>query len=92
MRKVIDAECDLPPDENGRPRKFETTALAPGYGDPKSMDPPPGYGFANYERIFRARVQQARGAEATGEEPSGMSLDAFVQRLDEAGVETGEAK
>ena len=56
------------------------------------MDPPPGYGFANYERIFRARVQQARGAEATGEEPSGMSLDAFVQRLDEAGVETGEAK
>jgi uncharacterized protein len=84
MRKVIDAECDLPPDEKGNPRKFETTTLTPGYGDPELGDPLPGYGFSNYERIFRGRAQQSGYSM-----PKGMSLDAFVTQMDEAGVETG---
>jgi predicted TIM-barrel fold metal-dependent hydrolase len=86
MRKVIDGECDLPPDEQGRSRKFETTTLVPGYGDPERMEPPPGYGFANYERIFRSRAPNPDGSPKA---PKGMSLDKFVAMMDEARVETG---
>jgi hypothetical protein len=32
MRKVIDLECDLPPDENGNPRKIPGAEHPPGYG------------------------------------------------------------
>ena len=87
MRKIIDAECDLPPDETGKPRKFETTTLAPGYGDPELGEPLPGYGFDNYNLIFRGRAPQPEGAEPA--RPKGMSLDDFVRQLDEAGVEAG---
>lgn len=86
MRKVFDFECDLPPDENaGRSRKFETATLYPGYGDPERMEPPPGYGFANYNNIiFR------RGAPDAGSKKApGMSLDDFVAQMDDADVETG---
>jgi hypothetical protein len=31
-RKVIDLECDLPPDENGNPRKLEVATRPPRYG------------------------------------------------------------
>ena len=82
MRKVIDLECDLPVDEAGKPRKFSTENLMPGYGDPERMEPPPGYGFANYERIF---TQRAPGAP----KPKGMSMANFVKMMEEAGVQTG---
>jgi predicted TIM-barrel fold metal-dependent hydrolase len=86
VTKVIDLECDLPPDETGRPRKFETTTLYPGYGDPERLEPPADYGFANYGRIFRGRAPQPDGTPAR---PAGMSLDAFVAMMDAAGVQTG---
>jgi predicted TIM-barrel fold metal-dependent hydrolase len=86
MRKIIDVECDLPPDEHGRPRKFETTTLIQGYGDPERMEPRPDYGFANYGRIFRGRAPQPEGAPRV---TTGMSLDEFVARMDDAGVVTG---
>jgi len=82
VRKVIDLECDLPPDETGKPRKFGTETLIPGFGDPERMEPPAGYGFPNYERIFTHRAPGAPKA-------MGMSMADFVQRMDEAGVETG---
>ena len=82
MRKVIDFECDLPLDETGKPRKFGTENLYPGFGDPERMEPPPGYGFANYERIF---TQRAPGAP----KPKGMSMADFVTMMEEAGVVTG---
>jgi len=82
VRKVIDFECDLPPDETGKPRKFGTENLIPGFGDPERMDPPTGYGFANYERIF---TQRAPGAP----KPRGMTMPEFVKMMDEAGVQTG---
>src|SRR5579863_9834151 len=47
MRKVIDLECDLPPDENGHPRKVEALSThPPGYGDPERLPPLPGHGFS----------------------------------------------
>jgi uncharacterized protein len=82
VRRVIDLECDLPPDEDGKPRKFGTENLIPGFGDPERMEPLPGYGFPNYERIFPNR---AIGAP----KPKGMALIDFVKLMGEAGVETG---
>ena len=48
---MIDLECDLPPDENGKPHKMERAMHPPGYGDPERLPPLPGHGFSNYERI-----------------------------------------
>jgi hypothetical protein len=45
MRKIIDLECDLPPDENGNPRKLEAATHPPGYGDPEWLPPLEGHGF-----------------------------------------------
>lgn len=84
MRKIIDLECDLPPDENGVPRKSPTLNHPPGYGDPERLDPLPGHGFDNYQSIFTKRAGET--------EPSahhGLSVDAFVARLDQAGIEVG---
>ena len=47
MRKVIDLECDLPPDEDGNPRKLESATHPPGYGDPEKLEPLDGHGFSN---------------------------------------------
>jgi uncharacterized protein len=87
VRKVIDLECDLPPDEHGKPRKFGTETLNPGFGDPERLDPLPGYGFENYERIFPHR--RAGGASAGRSAPKGASFADFVKSMDEAGVVTG---
>jgi len=85
LRKIIDLECDLPPDEDGKPRKFGTETLVQGFGDPERLDSLPGYGFPNYERIFPHRAAPVEGASA----PKGMSLASFVKSMDEAGIETG---
>lgn len=85
MRKIFDMECDLPPDEDGRSRKFQTTNLMPGYGDPERLPPLQGYGFPNYDNIFKARA----AAPGQSSKPAGMSLDQFVATMEEAGVETG---
>jgi predicted TIM-barrel fold metal-dependent hydrolase len=87
VRKVIDLECDLPPDENGKPRKFGTENLIPGYGDPERLDPLPGYGFDNYQRIFTNRVVSADRPASSHH--LGMSMADFVRGMTEAGVETG---
>ena len=84
-RKVIDLECDLPPDEAGRPRKF-AASVRMGYGDPELLPELEGYGFANYSTIFTNR---GGGAAAEGVKPKGMSMAAFVKRMDDAGVEVG---
>ena len=34
MRKIIDLECDLPPDEHGNLRKNLAMNHPPGFGDP----------------------------------------------------------
>ena len=60
MRKVIDLETDLPPDENGVPRKYEGEHEI-GYGAPEKLPMPPGYGFANYANIFKGRKEEAAG-------------------------------
>ena len=87
MRKVIDLECDLPPDEQGNPRKLESATNPPGYGDPERLDPLPGHGFSNYQRIFTRRADG--GSSTATEKKHGMSIAAFVALMDRAGVEVG---
>jgi predicted TIM-barrel fold metal-dependent hydrolase len=87
MRKVIDLECDLPPDEEGNPRKLESATHPPGYGDPERLDPLPGHGFSNYQRIFTRRTESGTSAEAG--KKHGMSIAVFVTLMDRAGVEVG---
>jgi hypothetical protein len=87
MRKVIDLECDLPPDEAGNPRKLESATHPPGHGDPERLAPLPGHGFSNYQRIFTRRTDG--GASAGAEKKHGMSIAAFVALMDRAGVEVG---
>lgn len=87
MHKVIDLECDLPPDENGMPRKQEAATHPPGFGDPERLPPLPGHGFSNYQRIFAHRAESADAAKP--DEPVGMSISDFVSLMDRAGVEVG---
>ena len=87
MRKIIDLECDLPPDEHGKPRKAETLDHPPGYGDPERLPPMPGHGFDNYKTIFTNRTQAGAIGAPTAKE--GLSLPDFVARLDAAGVVKG---
>ena len=83
MRKIIDLECDLPPDENGKPRKSPGAEHAPGYGDAEKLEPMPGYGFSNYANIFRGRKP------ADGAKPKGESLDSVVERMKKANIVRG---
>jgi hypothetical protein len=86
MRKVIDLECDLPPDENGNPRQLEAATHPPGYGDPERLPSLPGHGFSNYARIFTRRGDGATGTEAEPEKKSGMSIADFIGMMDRASV------
>jgi hypothetical protein len=88
MRKVIDLECDLPPDEHGNPRKLEAATHPPGYGDPERLEPYPGHGFSNYENIFTRRTEGGPSAEPA-QKKHGMSIPDFVGLMDRAGVEVG---
>ena len=46
MRRVIDLECVLPPDENGVARQYLGAAgHRIGEGDPELLPPLAGYGF-----------------------------------------------
>ena len=87
MRRVIDLECDLPPDENGKPRKMDEATHPPGYGDPDRLPPLPGHGFSNYERIFTRRSDGPPLPEPG--KKHGMSMADFVVLMDRAGVEVG---
>jgi predicted TIM-barrel fold metal-dependent hydrolase len=82
MRRVIDLECDLPPNEHGVPRKAATLEHPPGYGDPERLPPLPGHGFDNYKTIFAARGPSAAAKP-------GLSLADFEAELAKAGIEKG---
>jgi len=73
MRRVIDLECVLPPDENGVARQyFGAAGHRIGEGDPELLPPLPGYGFENYRNIFTRREGDARQPDAA--KPAGKSL------------------
>jgi len=87
VRKVIDLECLLPPDEQGKPRQYhEQASHRIGYGDPELLPERPGYGFANYKNIFRKRGDSAKQG-GTEKKVPGQSIKQFVTELDQEGAE-----
>src|SRR6185503_10230678 len=68
MVRVIDMECSIPKPDGGE------TPAAPTAPEPER----PGYGMANYSRIFRARRE--------GTERPATEMDAFVTSLRDAGI------
>jgi len=65
MRRVIDLECVLPPDENGVARQyFGAAGHRIGEGDPELLPPLAGYGFENYHNIFTRREGGERQSES----------------------------
>ena len=90
MQKVIDLECDLPPDENGVPRKQEEATHPPGHGDPERLPPLHGHGFSNYKNIFTRRTDGGPSDEPT--KKHGMSIESFIGLMDRAGVEVGVSR
>jgi len=65
MRRVIDLECVLPPDENGVARQyFGAAGHRIGEGDPELLPALPGYGFENYRNIFTRREGRASQPDA----------------------------
>ena len=97
MVKVIDLECMLPAAEDGTRRSHEVNEHPIGPVSPHRLPPRPGYGFANYANIFRAKALPAaedsresprEPGEPLGDEPR-MSNAEFVALLDRAGVEKG---
>jgi hypothetical protein len=65
MRKVIDLECNLPPDENNNPRKLEAATHPLGYGDAKRLSPLQGHAF----RTTRASLCGVRTVPEHAEDP-----------------------
>jgi predicted TIM-barrel fold metal-dependent hydrolase len=87
MRRVIDLECVLPPDENGVARQyFGAAGHRIGEGDPELLPPLAGYGFENYRNIFTRREGGARQPDAA--KPVGKSLAQVVAEMDRDGVQT----
>jgi uncharacterized protein len=87
MRRVIDLECVLPPDENGVARQyFGAAGHRIGEGDPELLPPLPGYGFENYRNIFTRREGGTRQPQAA--KPAGKSLAQIVAEMDRDGVQT----
>jgi predicted TIM-barrel fold metal-dependent hydrolase len=95
VRKVIDLECLLPPDEQGKPRQYhEQASHRIGYGDPELLPARPGYGFDNYRNIFRKRVDPAKATAGESKKPQGhaegnkgQSIKEFVAELDREGAD-----
>jgi uncharacterized protein len=87
MRRVIDLECVLPPDENGVARQyFGAAGHRIGEGDPELLPPLAGYGFENYRNIFTRREGGARHPDAA--KPVAKSLAEIVAEMDRDGVQT----
>ena len=80
MRSVIDLESDFPPAEDGTPR--HTVAVAESSTarvGPERTPELEGYGFRNYDTIFRTKDSS----------PVGESLDSYTTRMERAGIATG---
>jgi hypothetical protein len=63
MRKVIDLECDLPPVENGNPRKLEAATHPPRYGGTPSRERAPNVHNGELTNAHRSGVQKGMRLE-----------------------------
>ena len=85
MPRVIDLECNLPAGEEG-PEYRQAAQVRPGNPVADRLPRPEGYGFDNYQRIFRNRSE---GAAAPPEAVPGERMRTFLADMDRAGIEFG---
>jgi predicted TIM-barrel fold metal-dependent hydrolase len=83
--RVIDLECNLPSGEES-PAYRDAIHGRPGNPVPDRLERPEGYGFDNYNRIFRGRAERAVAEDAPAD---GLRIDRFLADMDRAGVEVG---
>jgi predicted TIM-barrel fold metal-dependent hydrolase len=83
--RVIDLECNLPPGEDDPSYKASIQGR-PGNPVADRLERPEGYGFDNYNRIFKGRAEQSLAkAETAGFDHVGQLLS----DMDRAGIEVG---
>ncbi len=85
VRHVIDLECNLPAGEENADYR-EMLQGPPGNPVADRMQRPEGYGFDNYQRIFRNRTEQYK---PVAEAAPGERMQTFIADMDRAGVEIG---
>ncbi len=85
MPRVIDCECNLPSGEESSDYR-DAQHGRPGNAVPDRLERPEGYGFDNYNRIFRGRAEAPVPAEAP---PDPSRMKKFLADMDRAGVEVG---
>ena len=80
MVRIIDLECSMPRRESDRANAASppVVTIDPVYG--AEIEARPGYGMANYGRIFRSRAEGDSRAPA-------MPMDDYVARLASVGIE-----
>ena len=84
MPRVIDCECNLPFGEES-PDYSNAQHGRPGNAVPDRLERPEGYGFDNYNGIFRGRAECAPAEDV----PQGSRMKKFLAEMDSAGVEVG---
>jgi len=85
MARVIDLECNLPIGVDD-PAYKESTQSRPGNPIADRLPWPEGYGFANYQRIFKGRAER-ESAPVT--EDADELVAGLVADMDKAGIEVG---
>ena len=85
MPGVIDLECNLGPGENSSAYR-QALQGPPGNPVPDRLQRPPGYGFDNYDRIFKSRTEHSTpDVDSTSE----AGIAALLADMDRAGVAVG---
>ncbi|MCC6305572.1 MAG: amidohydrolase [Rhodobacteraceae bacterium] len=85
MAGIIDMELGMPRSE-ADPELERIAHGRPGTPFAQSLPRPAGYGFANYERVFRARAREDAPPPAAAEDGG---LDGLVAAMDRAGIRCG---
>lgn len=83
MTRVIDLECYAPA-ELSDPDYHAIERGRPGTPFPDALEPPAGYGFANYERVFSASPTQGSSGQEVRDDGG---MQKLVADMDRAGIE-----
>jgi predicted TIM-barrel fold metal-dependent hydrolase len=85
MQKVIDLECNLPLGVD-TPDYKEAIQGRPGNPVADRLERPPGYGFDNYNQIFKGRAERALPEDGADD---GKGVERLIADMDRAGIAVG---
>jgi predicted TIM-barrel fold metal-dependent hydrolase len=85
VTRVIDLEINIPASE-ANPAIRDISSGRPGTPFPEPLPRPPGYGFANYDQVFRQATNRKPASDAKVND-GGMTQ--LVADMDRAGIQAG---